>query len=147
MVNLEFGMRANSKFLIRNSLGAEVAWRPVARAEMLDAHDARRAGRVHELVAADRDADVRRSRIGRREEDDVSRDETIGLHRFPYTILIAHLARQADAVLREDVLREAAAVEPARIAAAVSVRRTAQRQRRSSQGISVQPRLERDRRD
>ena len=42
--------------------------RPVARAEMLDAHDAGRARRVHELIAADRDRHVRRSRIGRREE-------------------------------------------------------------------------------
>ena len=103
----------NSKFLIINSSGTQVARGPVARAQMLDAHHPRRTRRVHELIAADRDRDVRRTRIGGREEQDVAGREILSRDRFPHPILFADLARQRQPVLREDVLREAAAVEAA----------------------------------
>ena len=37
--------------------------------------------------------------------------DLVRLHRLPHPELLLHVARQRDAVLREDVLREAAAVE------------------------------------
>ena len=104
---------------------------------MLNAHDAGRARRVDELVAADRDCDVRRFGTGRREEDDIARREVLRLHRFPDPKLLAYRARQRHAVLREDVLGEAAAVEALGIAAAIQVPDSTQRQRRSDQRVPV----------
>ena len=97
-----------------DAAGAEEPRRPVARAEALDAHHAGRARRVHELVAADRD----RRRATRPGAVVVKNTRSPGasslrLDRFPDPKLLPHLARQRDAVLREHVLREAAAVEAA----------------------------------
>src|SRR5437762_12837384 len=105
---------------------------------MFHADDAARTRGVDELVAADRDAHMRRPWIRRREEQDVARREILGPHRIPRTKLIAHVARQRDAVLREDVLREAAAVEAGGIGAAVAVRRAAQRQRGAGQRVRAE---------
>ena len=58
---------------------AEVARRPVAGTEMLDAHDTRRARSVHELIAADGDRHVRGSRVGRGKEQDVAGREILRL--------------------------------------------------------------------
>jgi hypothetical protein len=61
------------------------------------------------------------------------------LDRFPHPILIAHFPRQPHAVPTEHVLSEPAAIEAARIGAAVAIRRAAQRQRRAGHGIAVKP--------
>src|SRR5262249_42518971 len=108
---------------------------------MFDAHDAGAARRVDELVAADSNRHMRRTRIGGREEDHVAGDEIAGLHRLSNPELIADLARQRHAVLREDVLREAAAIESAaRIGSAVAVWDAAQRQRSADERIAVERR-------
>ena len=104
---------------------------------MLDAHDAGGARRVHELVAPNRDGDVRWPRIGRREEEHVARREFLGVHRFAHLELRAYVAREADAVLCEHVLREPAAIEPVRVAAAVAVGRAAQRERCAGERVAI----------
>ena len=139
--NSEFVVRIlNSKFRILNSrgAGAEEARRPVARADALDAHHARRARRVDELVAADRDRDVR-WRPGAVVVKKIRSPgaSSSGFTDLPDSKLIAHLARQRHAVLREDVLREAAAVEPGRVGAAVAIGRAAQRERGADQRVAV----------
>ncbi len=58
----EFRFVYEFQFIQFDAPCAEEARRPVARAEALDAHDAGRARRVDELIAADRDRDVRRPR-------------------------------------------------------------------------------------
>jgi hypothetical protein len=51
--------------------------------------------------------------------------------------LRAHVTRQGDAVLREDVLREAAAVEAARIAAAITIWAAAKRERGAGERVRI----------
>ena len=88
----------------------------------------RAARRVDELIAADGDAHVRGAGRDRREEHEVARlarrPRSTSLSRLE---LLAHFARHLEAVLREDVLHEAAAIESRRVGAAVPVRRAAQR--------------------
>ena len=104
---------------------------------MLDPHHPALTRRVHELVAADGDADVRCAR-GRRFEKNTRSPglKLVVRDRTPLTGLIRDFARHPDAVLREDVSDEAAAVEARRVGAAVPVRRTAQRERRSDDGVA-----------
>jgi hypothetical protein len=66
---------------------------------------------VDELVAADRDADVRCPAAHRVEEHQIARLEIIGLDLFTFIPLMLHVARQRRAVLREDPLHEAAAIK------------------------------------
>ena len=53
--------------------GRRETLRPVSQAEMLDPNHAGRARRVHEFIAAQRDADVRCARRSGREEDQIAR--------------------------------------------------------------------------
>src|ERR1700676_4416463 len=101
--------------------GADKTRRPVARAEALDADDAGRARCVYEFVAANRDPDVRGARLGRREENQIARLEILGPEFFSNPELLPDPPREGDAVLREDVSREAAAVEATGTVAAVAV--------------------------
>src|SRR6185295_1291492 len=102
---------------------------------MLDAHDACRARRMNELVAADRNPHVRRAGRDGAEEDEVARRETIGGDRRSGLKLLADVTRQRDAMLREHVPREAAAIETIWIGTRVLVRRAPERQRRASEGV------------
>jgi hypothetical protein len=78
---------------------------------------------MHESVAAERDGDVRRARRGRREKQEVAGREIRGrIDRRADAELAVYVARERQAVFREDVLREAAAVEAVRIPAAVALR-------------------------
>jgi hypothetical protein len=70
---------------------------------------------VDELIAADRDADVGGSGRDRGEEDEIAHRKVARLDLLPQSSLLLDVARQRDAVLREDILREAAAVETAGI--------------------------------
>jgi len=79
---------------------------------MLDADHTGRARRVDELIAADGDADVRGATAHGLEEQQVSRLHVARIDRLSRTVLLAHLAREADAVLREHPLHEPAAIEP-----------------------------------
>ena len=88
---------------------------------------------MDELIAANEDAHVRRAAGDGVEEHEVARFQIV-LFDFPAGLeLLLDLARQRDAVLREHPLREAAAVEALRIAAAVHVRRAAIAQSRIDQ--------------
>jgi hypothetical protein len=86
---------------------------------------------VHELIAADDDADVRRARSDGAEEDEIAGLELIAIHRFTDAELLAYLARHGHTVLLVDVLHEPAAIEAARIIAADTVGRSSQRECRS----------------
>ena len=93
---------------------------------------------MHEGVAAERNPDVRRAWRDRAEEEQVAHRDVLGLHRFPFPVLLLHIARQGDAVLPEDVLREAAAIEAVGIAPAVAIGSPAEPKRRSCEGIGVE---------
>jgi len=87
---------------------------PVARVEVLDAHGAARARRVHELAEARRaegDADVGRPLGGRREEQQVALAQVRERDFPPDLDLFGDRARDVDVVLLEDVAHEAAAIE------------------------------------
>jgi hypothetical protein len=92
---------------------------------------------VDELIAVDGDADVRRVSSARGEEQQIAGGDLVGLYARADLELILHLARQADAVLTEDILRKAATVEAVRIGAAVAVRRAAQGERGGGQRIPI----------
>ena len=94
---------------------------------------------MNELVTANRDRDVRRAGLGRREEDQVARFQILRPHRFSQSILIAHGTGQRHAVLCEHVLCEAAAIEAGGIAPAVAIRRAAQCQRAARQRKAGRP--------
>jgi hypothetical protein len=81
---------------------------------------------VDELIAADHDPDMRGARRDCREEDEVARLEGDRRNRAAHLELLSHLTRQGHAVLPEDVLNEAAAIEARRIEAAVAIGRAAQ---------------------
>src|ERR1700681_4614155 len=109
--------------------GADKTRRPVARAEALDADDAGRTRRVNEFVAANRDPDVRGARIGRREENQIARLEILRPDLASSPELLPDPPRERDAVLPEDVPREAAAVEATGTVAAFAVGLAPQAQR------------------
>ena len=79
------------------------------------------------------DAPARR----RRKEDQIARRQLIALDRFPGVVLILCGPRKRHAVVPEHVLREAAAIEPREIAAAVLVRHAAQLKSRAHQRVAV----------
>src|SRR5207244_11292914 len=106
-------------------------------------HNASGDRSVNELVTADRDGEMRRAGLSRREEDQVARLQILRLHRFSRSILIAHGARQRYAVLCEHVLCEAAAIEAGGIAAAVAIRRAAQRERAARQRVAIERQVRR----
>src|SRR5215468_10361877 len=81
---------------------------------------------MHEGVAADRDADMRRSWLRCREKDQVSGLERIAFDRSAGLELFAHISWQRQAVLRENVLGEPAAVEPVSIRPTVPIGDTPQ---------------------
>ena len=83
---------------------------------------------MDELIVGDEDADVRRATRFGLEEDEIAGLQIALLDLLADLELLRGLARQRDAVLREHPLREAAAVEPSRIAAAVAIRRAAETQ-------------------
>jgi hypothetical protein len=93
---------------------------------VLDAHDAALARRVHELIPANRDADMGCARSHRGEEQQIAGRQPIGVHLLPLAVLLADFARQRQPVLLVDVLNEAAAVEARWIDAAVPVWRAAE---------------------
>jgi hypothetical protein len=84
---------------------------PVRRIKPLEAHDASAARRVDEHTRVERDADVRRARGDRREEDQVAGVNRGRIHVSPHQELLGDGARQGDGVLQEHVPDEAAAVE------------------------------------
>ena len=67
---------------------------------------------MHELVPADRKADVRRTRGNGREEDQVTRFDLVPIDGRAGAKLIDGQAWNLDSVLGEDVVYEAATVEP-----------------------------------
>lgn len=97
---------------------------------MFDPHNPSRAWRVDEPVVVDDDADVGRSFGDGLKEDEIPDPDIFQLDLLAYPKLLARFTRQRDAVLREHVLREAAAVETVGIRSAVPVRHATQAQRR-----------------
>src|SRR2546423_13173875 len=89
---------------------------------------------MDELIAANRDADVRRTAALRFEEQQVSGLHVTEIDLLTRVVLPAHLARQADAILREDPLHKPAAIEPRRVAAAVAIGNTPESHRRRDDG-------------
>jgi hypothetical protein len=78
---------------------------------------------VHELIAVDEDADVRRAARHSVEEHEIARLQIVLRDLRSDLELLLDLARQREPDLREHPLREAAAVEALGIAAAVAVGR------------------------
>jgi len=76
---------------------------------------------VDELIVVDDDADVGRSFGDRLKENKIPDPDIFQLDLLADPKLLARFARQRDTVLREHVLREAAAVETAGIRSAVPV--------------------------
>src|SRR5262249_3708955 len=87
-----------------------------------DPDDAPRTRRVDELIVGDEDADVRRASRLRVEEHQVARFQLVLLDLLADFELLLDVPWERDAILREDPLREPAAIEPARVAAAVAIR-------------------------
>jgi hypothetical protein len=81
---------------------------------------------VHELITADSHSHVRRSASDRSEEDEIARLDARYPHICSKLILLTHFSRQGDAMLREDVLDEPAAVEAGGIRPAIPVGHTAE---------------------
>jgi len=80
---------------------------------------------VNELIVGDEDADVRRAARHRVEEHEIARLQVVDPDLLSDLELLLDLAWDRHTRLREHPLREAAAVEPVRIASAVSVRHAA----------------------
>jgi hypothetical protein len=76
---------------------------------------------VHELIVRHEDPDVRRAAGHGVEEHEVAGLQIVQLDLLSRLELVVDFARQRRAVMREHPLREAAAVEAFRIAAAVAV--------------------------
>ncbi len=91
---------------------ADEAARPVAAVQPLDPDDATRAWGVDELGVAHRDADMRRARRDRREEDKVAGAQPLAIDTRAEPELFAHLPGHLDAVAPEHVPHEPAAIEP-----------------------------------
>ena len=105
--------------------------------EAFDAHDAAFARRVDELIAADHDADVRRTRRDRTEKHQVAWLQPIAVDVLADAELIADLPRHRHTVLFVDVADKPAAIEARWIHAAVPVRRASQRERGAREGVSI----------
>jgi hypothetical protein len=81
---------------------------------VFDSHDAVRRRRVNELAVAQRDADVRRARTRRREEQEVAGSHVPHGDLNAADILFADRSRHVHLVSLEDVPHESAAIEPRR---------------------------------
>src|SRR5262249_29591926 len=81
---------------------------------------------MYKGVAANRDADMRRPRLCCREKDQVSGPERVAFDGCAGLELFAHIPWQRQAVLRENVLGEPAAVEPVAIRPTVPIGDTSQ---------------------
>ena len=92
---------------------------------------------MNELIAADHDCDMRRVAIGGREEHEIAGQQIFRVDLLTLPKLLTHFPRQGDPILTEDVLSEAAAVEPGRVGAAVAIRCAAQRQRGSYESVAI----------
>jgi hypothetical protein len=123
--------------VLAHPLSADVTGRPVLLTQALDAYDTSFARRVHELIAADDDADVRRTRRDRRKKHQVAWLQPIAIDALADPELIADLPRHRDAVLLVDVTHESTAVESRRVDAAIPVGRPSQRQGGPGERISV----------
>ena len=81
---------------------------------------------MDELIVVDDDADVGRSFGDRLKEHKIADPDIFQLNLLANPKLLARFARQRDAVPREHVLREAAAIETVGIGSAVPVRHATQ---------------------
>ena len=91
---------------------------------------------MHELAATDRKADVRRTRGNGREEDQVTRFDLVPVDGRPGAKLIDGQAWNLDSVLGEDVVHEAATVEPRGGGAPVAIRGATQRECRAGDAVA-----------
>ena len=88
---------------------------------------------MDELPAAERDADVRRSSAHGFEEHEITRLHVVMVDLPARVVLLPCFTRQRGSVLREYPLDQPAAVEPLRrLAAAISILRALERQRRGN---------------
>lgn len=101
---------------------------------------------MHELVPADRKADVRRTRRNGREEDQVTRFDLVRVDGRTGAKLIDGQAWNLDSVLGEDVVHEAATVEPRWGGAPVAIRGATQRECRSGDTVAIRSAACRERR-
>jgi hypothetical protein len=92
---------------------------------------------MHELIAIDDDADVRRAWGDGGEEHKVAWREVVATDCPADAKLFACFPRHRHTVQAEHVLDEAAAVETVRRRPTVPIRGSAQRERRASKHISV----------
>ena len=120
---------------------ADIARAPVAGAERFDADDTGRVRGMNEAIAANRDGDVRRAVASslRVEKDQIAGLDFGGLHLVADLPLLLDDARHGDAVLREDVLHQPAAIEPSRIGATKTVGHAPKSQRELRDGPAVEP--------
>ncbi len=100
---------------------------------------------MHELAAADRKADVRRTRGNGREEDQVTRFDLVRVDGRAGAKLIDDQAWNLDSVLGEDVLHEAATVEPRWGGAPVAIRGATQRECRAGDSVAIRGAARRER--
>ena len=92
---------------------------------------------MDELIAPNGDGHVGRSRGDGRKKEQIPGRQIVILYRIPHFKLISDFPREGDAVLRVNVLREAAAVESCGIRTAVAIRRPAERERGSHQTVAI----------
>jgi hypothetical protein len=84
---------------------------------------------VHEAIFSDRDGDMRGAGAFRREKEQVAGLDVFRLHLLAHLVLILDDAGYQDAVLREHVPHQAAAIEAGRIVAAQPIGHTAKAER------------------
>ena len=92
---------------------------------------------MDEAIATDRDADVRDVPAFGSEEHQIAWFDLVEPYSCPHSVLIAHDAWNGEAVSREHVLNETAAVEALWIGAPRSVRDALQSERGAGNGESV----------
>src|SRR5687767_5095285 len=103
----------------RDAPCADISRTPVRGAERFDADNSGRIRRMHEAVGTNRDGNVRRTitvLLGV-EENQIARLDVGRADRVADFVLLLDDTRNGNAVLREDVLHETAAVEAAGIGA------------------------------
>jgi hypothetical protein len=98
--------------------------RPIGGIETLDAHDPLGRRCVHKRRVVEGDGHVRGPAARRAEEDQVAWRHVVLANRFTEAKLVADLSWKRDAVLPEDVLREAAAIEASEVGASVAIGHT-----------------------
>src|SRR4051812_32544216 len=109
---------------------ADEAALPVVARVVLHANDTTRTRSVDELIAADCNSHVRGAATLRLEKHQIPGFDVVTVNAGAELVLIVDLTRQSQAMLREHPLHEPAAIEAARIAAAIAVRNAAVGQRR-----------------